>query len=214
MSLRTAFDDILTSLEPLGQLDDWLWQSLLGGVASKRHPWNLGAFSTVEVDRAGLASPRTRTVILRGVNRESRCLDFFTDIRSAKVHQLNEENGLSEVGWLFYRPSTKIQLRLEGSVVAVGIEQEEKAWKTTPLRSRAVYASIEPPGLVRPSTQPPDTSDREVTEVESERGRENFRVIRTVVRSADVLYLRNEGHVRARLDYAAEGSVTARWLVP
>lgn len=214
MSLRSAFDDILASQEPLGNLHDWIWQHLKSGTQSKRHVWNSGAFSTVEVNDRGVVSPRTRTVIVRKVDVDAGVLDFFTDVRSSKVHQLQFDSGNAEVCWLFYRASTKIQLRLEGTASLVSFEEDESAWNSTALRSRTVYASIEPPGLVRPSSQPPDTSDREVTELESERGRENFRVVRTRVRKADVLYLRDEGHVRARLDYDDQGNPTARWLVP
>ena len=214
MSLKAAFDAVLASPEPLAQIEPWLWEHLGSGRSSKRHPWNAGAFSTVELSESGIVSPRTRTVILRGIDHQLRALDFYTDVRSAKVHQLGKENCSAEVCWLFYRASTKIQLRLEGSATLLSYEEEEAAWKTTRLRSRTVYASIEPPGLVRPSSQPPDTSDREVTEMESERGRENFRVVRTTVRKADVFYLRDAGHVRARLDYLDDGSVSAKWLVP
>lgn len=229
MSLRSDLDAILESAEPLGQIDGWIWQNLRSGASSKRHPWNAGAFSTVDVNEEGRVSPKSRTVILRKIDSGSRSIDFFTDVRTAKVHQLQLEgtetppgavdptqrrNVSSEVCWLFYRHTTKIQVRLEGFATMLSLDEEEVAWKSTPLSSRSVYASIEPPGLVRPSTQPPDTSDREVTEMESERGRENFRVIRSIIRTADVLYLRDEGHIRARVEYDSGGQSLAKWLVP
>ena len=214
MRLRTELDGILASPVPLAQLDPWLWQSLAEAVTSKRHAWNSGAFSTLDVDATGHAVPRTRTVILRRVDRDLLAVDLYTDVRSAKVHQLQLGGGHAEVCWMFYRPSTRIQLRLEGTAGLLGEEEAETVWQSTPLRSRAAYASIEPPGLVLPSSQPHDTSDREVTEAESERGLENFRVVRTTVRCADLLYLHPDGHVRARLDYTTDGSASAKWVVP
>ncbi len=98
----------------------------------------------------------------------------------------------------------------------LGFAEEQLAWDATPLRSRAVYASIEPPALVLPSNQPPETGDRELSEMEAQRGRENFRVLRTTALSVDILYLRPEGHVRARIDYGTDGqkAATAHWVVP
>jgi pyridoxine/pyridoxamine 5'-phosphate oxidase len=231
MSLRTAFDSILNSPKPLDQLDGWLWQTLAAGVGSKRHAWNHGAFSTVEANRSGMLSPKTRTVILRRVNRENRSLDLYTDVRASKVHQLQPtewSSGVAAEGvggasrrganacWLFYRHSTKIQVRIEGHAATLGYDEEQAAWDAMPLRSRGMYASIEPPGLVLPSTQPPETSDRELSEVESQRGRENFRVVRTTAFLADILYLRREGHVRARIEYGVGGDQASspHWVVP
>ncbi len=231
MSLRSAFDSILNSSKPLEQLDGWLWQTLAAGANSKRHAWNHGAFSTVESSRSGILSPKTRTVILRRADPEGRTLDLYTDVRASKVHQLQPSersvgvaaegvgatsNRGANASWLFYRHSTKIQVRIEGHADLVGFDEEQQAWDATPLSSRRVYASIEPPGLVLPSTQPPDTSDRELSEMESQRGRENFRVVRTTAIVADILYLRREGHVRARIEYGTDGrqAAAAYWVVP
>lgn len=231
MSLRSAFDSILNSHKPLEQIDGWLWQTLAAGASSSRHAWNHGAFSTVEVNRSGMLSPKTRTVILRRVNREGRSLDLYTDVRASKVHQLQpfeRSSGVAAEGvggstcrganacWLFYRHSTRIQVRIEGHAATLGFDEEQAAWDATPLRSRSLYASIEPPGLVLPSTQPPETSDRELSEMESQRGRENFRVVRTTAIRADILYLRREGHVRARIEYGSDGQQAAvgHWVVP
>lgn len=214
MRLRADLDSILASPGPLAQLDPWLWQSLADAVNSKRHAWNSGAFSSLDINAEGRVGPRTRTVILRRVDRDRLAVDFYTDVRSAKVHQMQLDDGHAEVCWMFYRPSTRIQLRLEGTALLLGEEDAETLWQSMPLRSRAAYASIEPPGLVLPSSQPHDTSDRELTEAESERGRENFRVVRTTVRCADLLYLHPEGHIRACVDYASDGASVAKWVVP
>jgi hypothetical protein len=234
MTLRSEFDQLLTQPEPLGHLHHWLWEGLREGAHSKRHAWNAAAFSTLELNDQGIIAPRTRTVIIRKIDSEKRSIDFYTDVRTAKVHQLQVESRLSvlagiedvqststrpeasnaDVCWMFYRPTTKIQVRLEGIAALMSVEEDESAWRLMPLRQRANYSSIEPPGLVLPSSQPPDTSDRELTAMESDRGRENFRICRTVMRNADILYLREKGHVRARIDYLPEGGISAHWLVP
>jgi hypothetical protein len=210
MGLRSAFDLLLASDDPLGGMDPLIWQSLSGGASSKRHPWNEATFSTVAVDSAGRVGPKSRTVILRGVDRTKRRIDFHTDLRSAKIEQLDNEN----VCWLFYASATKIQLRLEGTASLVSGDEVEQAWQQTTTRSRAAYVSLDPPGSVATGTQPPDTSDRKVSRSESERGRSHFAIVRTVVRRADWLYLRREGHVRAELLYRDSGRCDVHWLVP
>ena len=214
MGLRSAFESILASSETLTRLDELIWQSLIAGARSKKHPWNEGCFSTVDVNDLGLHAPRTRTVILRGADRGSLTIDLHTDLRSAKVRQLQLDDANAEACWLFYKPSTKIQLRLEGTARLIDGDEADEAWRSTPLKSRSAYVSIESPGVQGLDSRPPDTSDRIVTFAESERGRVNFRIIRTTVRAADWLYLRPEGHVRAKLDYPSAGIVSSHWIVP
>jgi hypothetical protein len=93
-------------------------------------------------------------------------------------------------------------------------DEADRAWQATPLRSRAAYLSIPTPGAATEGSQPPETSDRQTTLAESERGRDNFRIVRTRVDSVDLLYLREGGHVRAKLSYPADSAVIADWVVP
>jgi hypothetical protein len=214
MGLRSAFDAVLVAPEPLAQLDELIWQSMGAGARSSRHPWNEGVLSTVDVDAGGLPAPRVRTVILRGVDRQSCTIDCHTDARSAKVRQLDYWERKPQASWLFYSSSIKIQLRLEGTAELINDETADEAWNQTSLLSRSAYVSIEPPGLPHDGEQPPSTGDRIVTQLESERGRANFRILRTTIRRADLLYLRRSGHVRAQLDYARPDRVSATWVVP
>ncbi len=210
MGLRSAFDSLLASDNPLQEMDCLIWQSLAGGASSERHPWNEGSFSTIAVDPMGRACPRSRTVILRRADRTKLTVDLHTDLRSAKIDELRNPN----VCWLFYASATKIQLRLEGSASLIVGDEADDAWAETSTRSRAAYVSREPPGRAAAGPHPPDTSDRSVSSAESERGRPNFAIVRTVVRSADWLYLKREGHVRARLLYQESGQCDCQWVVP
>ena len=210
MGLQSAFDSLLSSEDPLSQINAMIWQSLAAGAASPKHPWHEGAFSTITVDPSGQVHPRTRTVILRSVDLKRRTIDFFTDARSAKVDQLQHPS----VAWLFYASASKIQLRLQGSAMVIGGEEADAAWEQTSLASRSAYLSMTHPGNPSDSLQPPDTSDRNVSLAVSERGRVNFRIVQTTVETVDWLYLRRQGHVRARLDYRNEERVHASWLVP
>ncbi|MEM6690185.1 MAG: hypothetical protein AAF664_12200 [Planctomycetota bacterium] len=210
MGLRSAFDLLLGSEDSLQGMEDLIWQSLLGGASSKKHPWNEGTFSTAAMDGPDRARPKSRTVILRKADRSTLSVDFHTDIRSAKIDQLENQ----DVCWLFYATVTKMQLRLEGSATIIDGAEADRAWAQTSLGSRSAYLSLAPPGTVVPDQHPPDTSDRSVSSLESERGRVNFRIVRTFVTTADWLYLKREGHVRARLNYQDSGKCDCCWLVP
>ena len=128
--------------------------------------------------------------------------------------ELEKSNLGRNVSWLFYATDSKIQLRLEGTAVLIDGEEADEAWAQTSTFSRSAYVSIASPGTVAAGGHPPDTSDRVVTPAESERGRTNFRIVRTTVAAADCLYLRQEGHVRARLIYHPSGQCDCQWLVP
>jgi len=210
MGLRSAFDLLLASHDPLAGFDPLIWQSLAAAARSSKHPWYEGAFSTVELDAEGQPHPRTRTVILRGADPSQRTIDFYTDARSDKIDQLRQRY----VAWLFYASAAKIQLRLQGSARILNGEEADAAWKQTPLHGRSAYLSIRSPGDSVASPIPPTTDDRQVSQQESERGRVTFRIVRTSVHTADWLYLRREGHVRARLDFRDNDDTRATWLVP
>lgn len=210
MGLRSAFDMLLDSDEPKSGLEDLIWQSLVAGAASNKHPWNLGMFATVTNVGTKGASPKARVVVLRDALPEKRTVDFHTDVRSQKVSELKNQN----VAWLFYVPSTQIQLRMEGTATVIDGEEADHWWAKTNLGSRASYLSMETPGVAARGSCPPSTTDRLVTEDESERGRANFRIVRTQIGSVDWLYLRNTGHVRAKIDYGDPSDVVCNWVVP
>ncbi|MEM6473831.1 MAG: pyridoxamine 5'-phosphate oxidase family protein [Planctomycetota bacterium] len=201
---------ILSNPEPLDHLHDFVWQSLRAAASSGRHPWSWGVITTADRD----GQPNARTVILRQADEELAIIDFHTDVRSSKIAEMDNPS----VAWVFYAESQKIQLRLTGFAKVINGEQADSAWKQTTLRSRSAYVSLASPGSESRGEQPPSTEDRQVNQEESERGREYFRVVRTFVREADLLYLRREGHVRARLNYrdshATGPKASPSWLVP
>lgn len=212
--MKTEFDSAVRSSEPLKRIDQLIWQHLGDAVRTKDHPWKEGYFSTVAYDASGKARPSTRTVILRAWEAEWRTLDFHTDVRSPKVQQLDSSGGAAPVCWLFYDRSEKVQVRMEGTARVIDGDLADEAWRDTWLPSRSSYLSLAQPGASTPEQTPPDTSDRNVSQQESERGRVNFRIVRTSVESADWLYLRREGHLRASFNYD-KGEIKHRhWLVP
>lgn len=212
MGLQTAFDLLLSSENPLDGIDALIWQSLEGGAAVNKHPWSIGCVMTIKKTDDDSLCPSGRTVVLRRCDAVARTVDFYTDVRSAKVEEIELSEGA--LCWLFYEPSTRIQLRLQGNATVVNDHRADVAWEAVTLQSRSEYLSADPPGKQVWSQQPPSTADRFLDQSDSEVGRENFRLIRTQVHSVDWLYLRQGGHVRASLTYGAKGRAEVSWLVP
>lgn len=212
MDLTSELDQRLGSSEALEQLDSFVWCHLSTALDSREHPWNEACFSTLAVRPGKPSLPKSRMVILRGVDQHERSVDCYTDVRSSKISELDASGG--GACWLFYRADSKIQLRLEGQATILDGELADRAWRNTPLRSREAYLSLATPGNEVSGSEPPDTSDRSVDEDASERGRANFRIVRTHVVSGDLLYLRRGGHVRARLSCDSNQKPTWRWIVP
>ena len=214
MGLQSEFDVLLDSPDPLKGLDSLIWGNLTAGSESSEHPWRLGSLATIEVAADSAFRPQSRTVVLRHADSNARLVECHTDARSGKVGQLKQGQSGAEASWLFYKHGTGIQLRLNGRTHVINGGEADRAWQATPLRSRAAYLSISTPGEPAEGIQPPDTSDRQTTLAESERGRDNFRIVRTRVDTVDLVYLRRGGHVRAKLSYPTDSAVTVTWVVP
>lgn len=207
MSMATEFDSHLKS-RSLEELDALIWRILADAVSSPDHPWNLAAFSTV----SSTSTPACRTVVLREANSAARTIACYTDVRSQKVDDLHSQKR-PHAAWMFYDRDSKIQLRIEGETQVISGAEADQAWNDTSVESRAAYLSIATPGLVTEERSPPDTGDRIVSRDQSERGRQNFRIVRSDVRHIDWLYLKRDGHMRATINYL-DGQPVARWLVP
>ena len=212
MELQAAFDVLLTSDSALDGLDALIWQSLAAGAISAGHPWANGCLTTLSVSATGRVCPSSRTVVLRRCDIAERSIDCHTDLRSAKVHELAAQGG--EVCWLFYDQASRIQLRLQGVAHVLNDRSVDADWENVSSLSRSAYLSVEIPGKAVAGQQPPSTKDRFVDPQESERGRDNFRVVRTKIEAADWLYLKYGGHVRASFRYVEGGVAEASWLVP
>ncbi|WP_161604682.1 hypothetical protein [Roseiconus nitratireducens] len=221
MSLQRAFESVLETPHAISRLDAVLWQQLTLAVTDPEHPWSVGTLITTDAGSpTGQPVPDGRMVVLRNVVTARRTLECHTDVRSGKVHQIQDcrhsptpSDLPSRIAWLFYDPAAKIQLRLQGRAQVINDASADVAWKDTPLASRSSYLSIATPGTEVPSVLPPSTDDRIVSDEASERGRASFRIVRTVIDRSDWLYLRPQGHLRMATVYAGK-SPLSRWLVP
>lgn len=211
MGLHSVFESAVASEQPLQAIEHAIWQSLAAGGKSARHPWNHGVFSTVATQDGKVQSINSRTVILRASDSRKRFIDCHTDVRSQKILDIEQNESAS---WTFYDHKSKVQLRVCGTAKIINGQHADDAWAATSLRSRSAYLSIEPPGQIASLSDPPSTEDRFVSMQESERGRCNFRVVRLNITLFDWLYLRREGHLRAKFSYEAGAIEEQTWLIP
>jgi pyridoxamine 5'-phosphate oxidase len=147
--------------------------------------------------------PELRTVVLRHVHPEARQIVCHTDVRSPKVQQLRSD---PESAWLFYDRELKTQLRLRGPVeIHHANERAQARWEQSAARSRQCYHAGTAPSSEIPSWVPAPPV---------ENGFEHFAVVDCRVESIDWLYLRHEGHLRARFTWQSAGGWQGTWVAP
>jgi len=193
--------------ENLDEIQKKLWSMLDDAVVNRSSPFRIPVFICAnQNDIDG------RIVVLRKSDKENNVLQFHTDLRSQKVDILMKNKNASLV---FYDKEEKIQLRVK---VICEINNKnsiaEESWKKTQHISRRCYLTDSGPGSV---SQNPTSGmisrleDFDYTMEQSEKGYENFTVIKCKIKSIEWLYLAAKGHRRAIFDF--ENSKN-NWLVP
>lgn len=196
-----------TRLNTLPEVEAACWRALAAAPQQHGHAWRLMTLATVARAEDGEAWPDARTVVLREVQAEQRQLVFYTDARSAKAGQLQQQpQGVlvlwsRELGWQL---RLQVLLTLQTSGLAVS-----SRWAQVKLTPSAMdYLAPWPPGAplqadategAPPATHPAPPRD----------SRHHFAVVTAQVQAMDWLELHPEGHRRAAFD--AKG---ARWLAP
>lgn len=195
----------------LGVVLDEIWTLLEEGVKDRRHGFHTPVAATMR-DSGGAA---LRTVVLRHVDRESRSLQFHTDIRSKKITDLKADPRLS---FLFYDRGAQTQVRVDAvATVSHNDKVTAAAWeKLSPDNRREYLASEQPgePSAWPTSGLPPEFQDRDPTDEELKKGYQEFAVISASFSTLEWLYVCHEGHRRARFDWTSQGELDTTWLVP
>jgi len=186
-----------------------IWKMLQRGVARFNDPFHTAVLATADQNRSAL-----RTVILRQFILAERVLVCHTDSRAPKARQISNQ---ADVGWLFYHPKKKVQLRISGpATLHTDDRLADEQWAAAKIPSRLNYCAVAPPGtgIERPSSGLPDfLQDKVPTLLNTESGRKNFMVIAGQIESLDWLQLSILGNRRARFDWTPTG-LQALWLVP
>jgi hypothetical protein len=195
--------------DTLGGVLNEIWSMLEYGAAHSDDPFHWPVLGTAASEGCSL-----RTVILRQIRVPERILVCHTDVRSAKVQEL--EN-CSQSSWLFYHPKKKIQLRISGHATLHAHDAyADRQWAATGITSRLNYCASQPPGapIDKPSSGLPDFLRNKIpTLLETEKCRENFMVIAVQIASIDWLLLKITRNRRALFEWDKE-RLRSTWLVP
>ena len=193
--------------ENLVEIQKKLWSMLDDAVVNRNSPFRIPVFICADQNDIN-----GRIVVLRKSDKNNNSLQFHTDLRSQKVDILKKNKNASLV---FYDKEEKIQLRTK---VICEINNKnsiaEESWKKTQHISRRCYLTDNAPGSLseRPTSgMISKLEDFDYTMEQSEKGYENFTVIKCEIKSIEWLYLAAKGHRRALFDLENKKK---SWLVP
>jgi pyridoxamine 5'-phosphate oxidase len=187
-----------------------IWMRLVRGGADRRSAFHTPVVATLGAD--GIS--QQRVMVLRKSIEADATMRFHTDLRSAKVEQIDRDGPVSVLG---YDPAAKIQIRASGrGIVTNAGEIADAAWAASSPSSRRCYLTQYAPGSVvdKPMSGLPESVEARVPErSETEVGRAHFAVLLVTLDTLEWLYLAHDGHVRAR--FVCEGGAwKGQWLIP
>ena len=192
---------VTPEISNLEQIASDQWLSLATAAHDRHHAWHTPTLANV-----GEGIAQLRTVVLRSADPDTRILSCHTDSRSPKVIQLAEDSRFS---WHFYDRDAKIQLRAYGNAwTHQGDTLASQRWQDGAWRSAQCYRTPLAPG------EPCSEADLDInTPVDRATGEEHFVVLACEIDQFDWLFLRVEGHRRARFLWEA-GRWRGEWIAP
>lgn len=194
-------------LYKLPAIEEDCWQRMMNGALQSRNP-----FHHPVVANTNAMGVNMRTVVLRDACSTEKTLCFFTDIRTGKWAELQQDQTIS---WLFYDWEAHIQIRASGKAsLHQNDELANHAWDNINLIGRKNYSSS-----MNPSAEiilPPNgrQEDLVIPAKKTKAGRKNFGVVVSKVLWMEWLWLNPQCHYKANFIYDKEGDFTANWLVP
>ena len=188
-----------------------IFSLLFQGVKKRKSNFHNLVLNTIDLQN----KPDARTVVLRSFSQENLTIGIHTDNRSEKVQHLKKNNFTCLV---FYDDQKKIQLRIRGTTKLEGSKKE--SWDKLSNWSKRCYLTPNPPGQDsnNPTSGFPKKFESEAPSFEeSQKGLENFTVIRVFIDEIEWLFLASQGHRRALFKINRDNSnlsIESKWLVP
>lgn len=194
----------------MNEILDKIFALLAQAVKDRHSPLHTPCLATIGADGAA----RPRIVVLRKCEPNERVLIFHTHRGAPKVAEIERDK---RVAWLFYHAAEKMQFRIEAEAeVLTDGAVFETQWRLSKPFSRRCYMGEAPSRTADAETSglPSEIVDREPSLEESESGRENFAVVRTVIKSIDCLELYFTGNRRSLFFWNAQNELETCWLTP
>jgi pyridoxamine 5'-phosphate oxidase len=193
------------------ELFEKVLSTLENAVVNRHDAFHTATLATVNLK----GEPEARTVVFRRLLRQPLALCCHIDLRSPKADEIRNNPNVS---WMFYGAAEKLQLRIRAAAALHTDDAlAEEQWQSSKLFARRCYCG-DAPGTLKdfPSSGLPDflTSRAPTEEETNEMGRQNFCVVRSVVREIDVYELCAQGHRRSLFIIDENGEIEPRWLTP
>ncbi len=177
-----------------------IWLELKRAPHDRHHEWRTPLLSSVDQQ----AQPQARMVVLRGVDALSRTFHIYTDSRSPKVAELDDNPSAALTFWS-KRLGWQLRVSALATVQRSGSEVDAAWAKMRQSRAAGDYVSLLAPGEVLGDT----TTTAEVLADPQPAQQHNLAIINLQVIVIDWLELAPSGHRRATLQADAW-----QWLVP
>lgn len=191
----------------LAEIEADCWQRMVNGALQSNHPYHHPVVANPNTNELSM-----RTVVLRDASSVAKKLTFYTDIRTGKWLELQQNPA---IGWLFYDQEKRIQIRASGKAsLHQNDELANDAWRNTKAHSRKNYSCSLSPSAEIIIPQNGLQEGMEVTAQKNGAGRGNFGVVVSTIRWMEWLWLNNQSHYRAKFIYDEKGNFTGSWLVP
>lgn len=180
-----------------------LWNSLDMATSSR------GAFTTLSLSTIGLDhKPKSRTIILRQVDKENGIVRFATDLRSRKIEEIKARPYAALTG---YDGNESVQIRLEGrALINVSPQQTMSFFNTLKPHTHYLFTSNERPGSE--ISRPEDVQFAEESDRTSDIAFQNFALVDIVLEAIEWLDLNKAPHHRLRFERTGE-HWSPQWLV-
>ena len=195
----------------LQEVEELAWKKLVNGSIKKKNGFRTMCVGTInENDESTL-----RTVVNRKVAQIDKTIYFYTDIRSRKIQNLQNDN---RVSLLFYDAKQRVQITVKATATLhIDDDLQKQKWQTTSAQARLGYMTNEAPNTV--SKKPTLGYDEKFslvkpTAVESDLYKSNFVVVACKAYELEFLYLDYLGNRKANFYYKDTILINSFWAVP
>lgn len=177
----------------LDTLYEQVWHRLIRGVHDRHAPSRHPTLATVSPQ----GMPNVRTVVLRGADKTAGRLEIHTNLRSAKVIDIQARPVAALHVW---DSGQKLQIRIRTDVDVITGTQAAAKWAMVPQGSRTAY-----------SAQVPGAPISGALDYDRQPDPEAFMVLSLRVASMDILHL---GPDHRRAVYFRENNWSGQWVAP
>ena len=195
----------------LQEIEELAWKKLVNGSIKKKNGFRTMCVGTInEIGESTL-----RTVVNRKVAQIDKTIYFYTDIRSRKIQNLQNDN---RVSLLFYDAKQRVQITVKATATLhIDDDLQKQKWQTTSAQARLGYMTNEAPNTV--SKKPTLGYDEKFslvkpTAVESDLYKSNFVVVACKAYELEFLYLDYLGNRKANFYYKDTILINSFWAVP